>query len=133
MPGGICGTWPAFWLLGPNWPNNGEIDIIEGVNQGNTDFITLHTAAGCTINNSGSQPSSVPDYTNCNTANANGGLGVSTTNTQGYGTGSMLSAAACTLRNERRRQLIFGSSLETPFLPTSRPVILAQVVGALRW
>jgi hypothetical protein len=19
MPGGICGTWPAFWLLGPNW------------------------------------------------------------------------------------------------------------------
>lgn len=25
MPGGICGTWPAFWLVGPNWPNEGEI------------------------------------------------------------------------------------------------------------
>jgi hypothetical protein len=87
MPGGICGTWPAFWLVGPNWPNNGEIDIIEGVNQGNTDSITLHTAAGCTINTSGSLASSVLDYTNCNTANANDGCGVSTTNTQGYGAG----------------------------------------------
>ena len=25
MPGGICGTWPAFWMFGPNWPKNGEI------------------------------------------------------------------------------------------------------------
>jgi hypothetical protein len=25
MPGGICGTWPAFWLVGPNWPDEGEI------------------------------------------------------------------------------------------------------------
>ena len=24
MPYG-CGTWPAFWLLGPDWPTNGEI------------------------------------------------------------------------------------------------------------
>ena len=25
MPGGICGTWPAFWTYGPNWPSHGEI------------------------------------------------------------------------------------------------------------
>lgn len=24
LPAG-CGTWPAYWLLGPNWPSNGEI------------------------------------------------------------------------------------------------------------
>jgi hypothetical protein len=87
MPGGICGTWPAWWLVGPNWPSNGEIDIIEGVSQQTTDSITLHTAAGCSINTSGSQSGSVLDHTDCNTANANDGCGVSTTNAQGYGAG----------------------------------------------
>ena len=24
MPTG-CGTWPAWWTYGPNWPTNGEI------------------------------------------------------------------------------------------------------------
>jgi hypothetical protein len=21
MPGSICGSWPAFWTVGPQWPN----------------------------------------------------------------------------------------------------------------
>lgn len=43
MPGGICGTWPAHWTLGPNWPSNGEIDIIEGVNNADDNLMSLHT------------------------------------------------------------------------------------------
>lgn len=30
MPTG-CGLWPSIWMVGPNWPAGGEIDIIEGV------------------------------------------------------------------------------------------------------
>jgi len=45
MPAG-CGTWPAFWTCGPNWPNNGEIDIIEGVNKATVVTSTLHTSSG---------------------------------------------------------------------------------------
>lgn len=24
MPGSVCGTWPAFWMVGDSWPNDGE-------------------------------------------------------------------------------------------------------------
>lgn len=53
-----CGVWPALWLLGVGeagtasaWPNNGEIDIIEVVNGGSQNSMTLHTSAGCVVDN----------------------------------------------------------------------------------
>eukprot|EP00727_Mastigamoeba_balamuthi_P005762 m51a1_g1805 putative endo- -beta-glucanase (327) ;mRNA; r:460183-461283 len=46
MPTG-CGTWPAYWMCGPNWPNGGEIDIIENVHKATTNMVTLHTKQGC--------------------------------------------------------------------------------------
>ncbi|KAL8749892.1 MAG: hypothetical protein Q9184_006624 [Pyrenodesmia sp. 2 TL-2023] len=55
MPGSICGAWPAFWMTGPNWPNSGEIDIIEGVNTGSQNQITMHTGPGCTLAGSSCQ------------------------------------------------------------------------------
>jgi len=86
MPVG-CGTWPAYWMFGPNWPASGEIDIIEGVNAQSTDSITLHTAAGCTIANPNSQSGTNTLTTNCNQDNANTGCGVSTANTNAFGAG----------------------------------------------
>ncbi|KAF1992133.1 glycoside hydrolase family 16 protein, partial [Aulographum hederae CBS 113979] len=51
MPASTCGTWPAFWMVGPDWPNNGEIDIIEGVNSQQHNAMALHTGPGCSIAN----------------------------------------------------------------------------------
>ncbi len=47
FPGGK-GTWPAFWMLGAtgNWPNCGEIDIIEHIgSQPTRASFAVHTAA----------------------------------------------------------------------------------------
>lgn len=87
MPGSICGVWPAYWLLGPDWPNYGEIDIIEGVNLAGTNSITLHTAAGCSINIAGSQNGSVLSNSNCNLNDAGTGCDVTTTTPIAYGSG----------------------------------------------
>jgi hypothetical protein len=61
MPDSTCGVWPAckysklaaksvtsnliptVWMFGPNWPNSGEIDIIEGVSRNTENLMSLHT------------------------------------------------------------------------------------------
>ncbi|KAK0239520.1 glycoside hydrolase family 16 protein [Armillaria nabsnona] len=44
-----CGTWPAWWSNGPNWPVGGEIDITEGINDYTNNQATLHTNSGCSL------------------------------------------------------------------------------------
>ncbi|KAF4584499.1 glycoside hydrolase family 16 [Ophiocordyceps camponoti-floridani] len=46
-----CGTWPALWLTDPShWPDHGEIDIMESINNGaGGNQMSLHTADGCSM------------------------------------------------------------------------------------
>ena len=43
-----CKVWPSIWTKGNDWPNNGEIDIIEGVNKMNFNQMAVHTKGACT-------------------------------------------------------------------------------------
>ncbi|KAI9614634.1 hypothetical protein H4Q26_009017 [Puccinia striiformis f. sp. tritici PST-130] len=42
-----CASWPAFWMYGQDWPNDGEIDIFEGWNDNTHGIATLHTKPDC--------------------------------------------------------------------------------------
>ncbi|KAH8594871.1 glycoside hydrolase family 16 protein [Bisporella sp. PMI_857] len=54
MPGSICGIWPAFWTIREDDGPYGEIDIVEGFNNIETNYATLHTldtpAGTCVFN-----------------------------------------------------------------------------------
>jgi hypothetical protein len=39
------------WMVGPSWPTNGGMGIIEGVNSAPSNDTTLHTDAGCSVSN----------------------------------------------------------------------------------
>jgi len=101
MPHG-CSVWPAWWSVGPDWPNAGEIDIVEGVNDRSTNQMTLHTSDGCTLD---AQASQNPDFqvnfnatgkilsTQCAFINGNNdGCAFDDPNTASYGKGFNLLA-----------------------------------------
>lgn len=91
MPTG-CATWPAFWSNGPDWPNKGEIDIVEGVNDNAINQATIHTAHGCTIPSSSSSALGITGRvvggTNCAAAETgNAGCGMVDSRSNSYGVG----------------------------------------------
>ncbi|KAF1998538.1 glycoside hydrolase family 16 protein [Amniculicola lignicola CBS 123094] len=88
MPGGICGTWPAFWSLGSGeWPKHGEVDIIEGVNMQTVNKAILHTDTMCSVDGLGQ--TGTQGLTNCALDSSSGysGCDVTAPNTNTYGTG----------------------------------------------
>lgn len=89
MPSNVCGSWPAFWLFGPDWPHSGEIDVVEGVNSQEATAITLHTGPGCSIQpvQPDQDPTTIIKETDCNAGDAHDGCGMQTSNTQNYGAG----------------------------------------------
>ncbi|KAL0953874.1 hypothetical protein HGRIS_005048 [Hohenbuehelia grisea] len=101
MPHG-CSVWPAWWTVGPNWPTGGEIDVLEGVHNSNTNAYTLHTGQGCEIpaGNGGSPLKrnghskrgvafeATVKTTNCaSSGNDNTGCGIHESDTRTYGEG----------------------------------------------
>eukprot|EP01084_Bolivina_argentea_P032750 60641_1 len=79
MPQG-CGTWPAWWLLGDcAWPQCGEIDVIEGVNDNVNDQTSLHTSNGCDFSGININASTNMNGLNCYTDYATNNDGCSFT------------------------------------------------------
>ena len=80
-----CGVWPAFWLVGTSdvdewqnitttggairdiWPNDGEIDIIEQINNQTFNNVALHTTKDCSVNLSGNGRTYDTNNADCNT------------------------------------------------------------------
>lgn len=74
---------------GPNWPNGGEIDVIEGVNDQATNQMTVHTGSACTLDTA--YASSFTGHvlgTNClSTQQSNAGCAISDSNSTSFGYG----------------------------------------------
>lgn len=85
MPQG-CGTWPAAWETDEaSWPNGGEVDIVEGVNDQTPNAMTLHTGANCNMPASRTQTGTAT-LNNCDVnANGNSGCGVQAPTPDSYG------------------------------------------------
>ncbi|GAA5928419.1 glycoside hydrolase family 16 protein [Sporobolomyces koalae] len=80
-------VWPAFWMVGDNWPYGGEVDLIEGVHDSTQNQMTLHTAPGCTLTTP-MQASGAILATDCNAfVDFNIGCGVQDTSKSSYGSG----------------------------------------------
>ncbi|KAJ7096486.1 glycoside hydrolase family 16 protein [Mycena crocata] len=84
-----CGAWPAWWSVGPGWPNGGEIDVLEGVAITGNNKMTLHTSAGCVIDPA--EQTGKVDNANCisgpDAGGDNTGCGVIDNDPTSYGKG----------------------------------------------
>jgi hypothetical protein len=91
FPKQACGAWPAFWMVGPQWPQDGEVDIYEGWNLNERNKVVLHTddpdlVGQCTIDpgdftasmiykNCWNKAPGQPGNTGCAVEDSNGSFG----------------------------------------------------------
>jgi hypothetical protein len=111
MPGGACGSWPAFWTTSMNhWPEQGEIDIIENVNLASFSEETIH--AGPTfpgdvcevvgnVNTSPGQQTGTQTTYNC----------IWNATTSDYGTKTQYSGQGCSANNNNPNNFGGGFNL----------------------
>lgn len=87
MPYG-CSVWPAFWTQAKQWPEGGEIDIMEGVNGQQTNQIALHSDSdGCYASKDAEMTGQLK-LDNCSvTSNSGSGCTVGDSDPKSYGEG----------------------------------------------
>lgn len=80
-----------FWMFGPNWPYQGEIDILEGVHEQESNALTLHTSTGCSVGQDTSIFSGNVETQNCDVKAEgqadNAGCGIRSKDNKSYGAG----------------------------------------------
>ncbi|EPT03012.1 hypothetical protein FOMPIDRAFT_1028995 [Fomitopsis schrenkii] len=88
MPFG-CGIWPAYWTVGTttDWPDSGEIDIIEGVNLNTENQITLHSGPGCTLNSTANTTAHLVSTECTSSAGADAGCAYAQQDPRSFGAG----------------------------------------------
>lgn len=86
MPGGQCGSWPAYWLKGPQAPAYSELDIIEGINLDTTSLMSVKTNQACSIGQQAMTGTLKTTDCNLNTAGLVG-CSIDSTSPATYGTG----------------------------------------------
>ncbi|KAG6807370.1 hypothetical protein H0H92_007814 [Tricholoma furcatifolium] len=82
----VAVTWPAVWETDEaDWPDGGEIDIVEGVNDQPPNASTLHTSPNCTMPSDRTELGTAT-YDDCDSSvNGNSGCGVQMNTDLSYG------------------------------------------------
>ena len=72
IPTGLA-LWPAVWCLAPgdSWGNDGEMDILEWVNEDTYNSMTLHSGRGCVVDRDPNGYLGTMQHANCSTPDDN--------------------------------------------------------------
>ena len=94
VPGRHCTLSPVAWppadplswtTSTSSWPNDGEIDIVEGVNQQVTNQISLHTGDNCSMNQASNGSIGTLGSTDCASATNPAGCSLTDKSPGSYG------------------------------------------------